>query len=233
MAGIHQHENMKALQNFHVFATAEQLAIAAADFIQDSINRCIQHQSYCRIALPGGNTPALCLQQLSRRDLPWSRLIWYMGDERCLPVGDPQRNDTMIRQQLFSTQQVGAGKFYPIEAQFGAQQAAADYAMRLAAFDHFDLVLLGMGEDGHTASLFPGNPALQDKRKVVPVFNAPKPPAERVSLGLSTLASARLRVVLATGKNKTAALNKIRSGDLLPINLVGEKHWFVDKKAAG
>jgi 6-phosphogluconolactonase len=95
-----------------------------------------------------------------------------------------------------------------------------------------DIIVLGMGEDGHTASLFPDNPALDDIRAVVPVYNAPKPPAERVSLGLHTLRAAAHRVALVTGSGKSDAMTQIKSGSLdLPIAQLGSICWFLDEAA--
>ncbi len=220
-------------RNFYLHEDAETLAVAAASFIQLNIAACIKKKQCCRIALPGGNTPARCLQKLSKLDLPWQQIEWYLGDERCLPVGHTERNDCMIRQALFSSPRNSARHFYPIKAELGAEKAAQDYSLLFRSFDALDIVILGMGEDGHTASLFPDNKALTDQHKVVPVFNAPKPPPERVSLSLSTLSSVALRIVLVVGENKTAALNKIQAGEALPVNRIGNNHWFVDRAAAG
>ena len=90
-----------------------------------------------------------------------------------------------------------------------------------------------MGEDGHTASLFPGNAALDDTRPAVPVHHAPKPPPERVSLGLTTLQSAGERIVLVTGQDKRDALQRIGAGERLPITMAGPLLWFIDAGAAG
>lgn len=242
-----------------IYDDFDTLSIAAAAFIRQKILDCLQHQPRCRIALPGGNTPAACLRHLSNYALPWAQIEWYMGDERCLPVGHPERNDRSVLQTLFQhqehqdhqdnqksqTQPNGQdaqglqtpqnrpckSNFYPIKAELGAEKAAQDYQTQISGFDAFDIVLLGMGEDGHTASLFPNNLALKQTDSVVAVFNAPKPPAERVSLGLNTLIKAHCRIVLATGANKQAALERVAQGEALPINLIGPKQWFLDKEA--
>jgi 6-phosphogluconolactonase len=89
-----------------------------------------------------------------------------------------------------------------------------------------------MGEDGHTASLFPDNPAIDDTRVAVPVHHAPKPPADRVSLGLSTIQAATQRIVMVTGSSKHQALQRIEHGEVLPVSRIGPAYWFVDKSAA-
>lgn len=216
------------MDHYHLYDTTEQLAEAAAKFIALKIEECLRHQSYCRIALPGGSTPALCLQKLSRLALPWKKIEWYMGDERCLPIGHAERNDTMVTKTLFKNQVPSKKQFFPIKAELGAQKAAEDYQAQIEIFDALDIVILGMGEDGHTASLFPNNKALTQQDSVVAVFNAPKPPKERVSLGLNSLIKAKCRIVLAAGAGKKEALQKVKMGEKLPIALIGPKHWFLD-----
>ncbi len=220
------------MDHYHSYDNIEHLAKAAANFIAQKIDECLRHQSRCRIALPGGNTPVLCLQKLSRLDLSWDQIEWYMGDERCLPIGHVERNDTMVSKILFNGQDPLKKHFFPIKAELGAEKAAKDYRAQIEAFDALDIVILGMGEDGHTASLFPNNNALTKQDSVVAVFNAPKPPEERVSLGLNTLIKAKCRIVLAPGEGKKEALKKLTKGEKLPISLIGPKHWFLDHVAA-
>jgi len=99
-------------------------------------------------------------------------------------------------------------------------------------FGVFDIVILGMGEDGHTASLFPDNIALKNQlHSVVPVHDAPKPPADRVSLSLRTIAAARSRIILTTGKDKQWAIQKLKAGHALPVNAIGDSDIFVDAAA--
>ncbi len=217
---------------YHIYDNTEHLAEAAANFIALKIKECLRHQPRCRIALPGGNTPALCLQKLSRLALPWEQVEWYMGDERCLPVGHAERNDSMVSKTLFNGQGPSKKHFFPIKAELGAEKAAKDYQTQITSFDALDIVILGMGEDGHTASLFPSNPALTQTDSVVAVFDAPKPPSERVSLSLNTLHNAKHRIVLAPGVGKKDALHKLSIGEPLPIALIGPKHWFLDHAAA-
>jgi 6-phosphogluconolactonase len=107
------------------------------------------------------------------------------------------------------------------------------YRNTIGEIQAFDIAFLGMGEDGHTASLFPGNQALHDEHSVVAVRQSPKPPDERVSMGISTLKKARCRIVLASGEDKQAVIAQVRAGDELPVNLIGDIEWFIDKDAAG
>jgi 6-phosphogluconolactonase len=220
------------LEDFRIFPDAEAVAQAATDFLYDQITACVKEKSVCHVALPGGSTPARCLQLLSCKDLPWSSIHWYVGDERCYPVAHPERNDTMIAQQLWSRIETPVENLHPIPAELGPELAAEIYSTLINQIGSVDIVVLGMGEDGHTASLFPDNPANEDEHAVVAVYNAPKPPAERVSLGLTTIQSALQRIVLVSGNAKHVALARLKQGIQLPIGRIGPAYWFVDEAAA-
>jgi 6-phosphogluconolactonase len=225
------------MNDFKVYKNPEAVAQAAADYLFQQIETCVAEKGLCHVVLPGGSTPARCLELLAEKPLPWINIHWYPGDERCYPVGHVERNDTMITAKLFSQQplssQKGASKnFFPIPAELGPEQGAEAYAALLDATAGMDIVVLGMGEDGHTASLFPGNVALDDSRSAVPVYDAPKAPLQRVSIGLSTLSNAGECIVIATGENKREALLKLKEGAVLPVGLVEADVWFVDEAAA-
>lgn len=219
------------MNNFKVYENPEAVAQAAADYIFLQVNACVEKKGQCRVVLPGGSTPARCLELLAEKALPWNYIHWYPGDERCYPIGNAERNDTMIMQKLFSKQKNGSENFHPIPAELGARQGAEKYAALLDAAGDMDIVILGMGEDGHTASLFPGNVALADKSSAVAVYDAPKPPSERISMGLMTLKKAGECIVIATGSSKYEALTKIKAGAMLPVVSVEPDVWFVDEAA--
>jgi len=218
--------------DFKIFPDAEAVAQAAAEYLYDQITTCVNAKAVCHVALPGGSTPARCLELLSGKPLPWSSIHWYVGDERCYPPGHPERNDSMIQLQLWSRIETPAENLHPIPAELGPELAAETYSVLIDKIGCLDIVVLGIGEDGHTASLFPNNPAIENKHSVVPVFDAPKPPAERVSLGLTTIQSAGQRIVLVSGSGKREALAQLKQGKQLPIALIGASHWFVDEAAA-
>lgn len=219
------------MEGFRIFADAEAVAQAAAEFLGDLISTCVAAKGECHVALPGGSTPARCLELLAGMDLPWHSIHWYLGDERCYPVAHPERNDSMIERQLWSRIDAPVENRHPIPAEMGPVEAAGHYAALINRLDRLDIVMLGIGEDGHTASLFPGNKAVEDKAAVVPVYDAPKPPPERVSLGLKTIQSAGNRIVLVAGSAKREAMNALRQGKPLPVNRIGPADWFVDQAA--
>jgi len=217
------------MHKWFVYDEFDKASIAAADFLAKQIEACVKQKGICHIVLPGGGSPAHCLTYLAKKDLPWSQVNWYLGDERCYPVGHVERNDVMLDRNLWS--HILKPNVHRIPAELGAEQAAKVYRKVIKPVEVFDVVFLGMGEDGHTASLFPDNDALQDTRSVVPVYEAPKAPDERVSLSISTIKKAKCRMVLTAGAGKAKILAHIRGGAPLPINMIGDINWYVDEAA--
>ena len=220
------------MAEFKVYKDPEAVAQAAADYIFQQINNCVDKKGKCHVVLPGGSTPARCLELLAEKTLPWKKIHWYPGDERCFPIGHAERNDTMIMEKLFPQNKNVSENLHAIPAELGAEQGAENYAALLDTIGNIDIVVLGMGEDGHTASLFPGNNALKSKRSAVAVYDAPKPPGERVSIGLATLKNTSECIVIATGDNKREVLKKLKAGVTLPVGMVEPDVWFVDVAAA-
>jgi len=214
-----------------VYRDAESLATAAALRTAEIVSQTINAHGVCRIALAGGGTPRRCYELLRHMPVDWARVHIYFGDERCLPVGDEQRNDTMAQHTLLQHVAIPAANVHPIPAELGAQVGASRYALELHQVLPLDLVLLGMGEDGHTASLFPGNPALRCRDSVAAVFDAPKPPPERVTLSMATLNAARRKIFLVAGGGKWTALQRIARGEPLPAGQVTESEWYADQAA--
>ncbi len=217
------------MHKWFVYKGFEQAAQAAAEFIADRIEASIQQKNICHIALPGGNTPKYCLTYLAKKKLPWQKVHWYLGDERCFPAGHVERNDVMLDKYLWS--KISGTHIYRMQTEKGAEEAAAVYRDVIDDVGSFDIAFLGLGEDGHTASLFPGNDALGDTRSVVPVYHSPKPPGERVSLSVATLKRTLNRVVLVGGKEKAPIIARIKAGESLPVNCIGDIDWFVDEAA--
>lgn len=169
------------------------------------------------LVLAGGTTPLATYRLLAadRRHRPDWRLFY--GDERCLPPRDPGRNSFMVEQTGLPAL---VGGHHPIPAELGPETAALRYTGLIVPALPFDVVLLGLGEDGHTASLFPGHH--WPPEPVIPVHGAPKPPPERVSLSPSTLRACRHMLVLVSGEPKRAALRAWRDGADLPIRRVAD-----------
>lgn len=217
------------MHKWFVYSEFDEAAKAAANFLADEIQTNINRNGICHVVLPGGNTPVTCLGYLAEKNLPWEKIHWYPGDERCLPKGHAQRNDVMLEKYFCS--RMPSANFHAMPAELGAEQAAEQYREVIAAIECFDIAFLGMGEDGHTASLFPDNKALHDTRSVIPVYDSPKAPSERVSLSSHTLSKAKCRIVLAAGVEKAAIITRIKNGEALPINCLGDINWYLDEAA--
>ncbi|HEY4027068.1 MAG TPA: 6-phosphogluconolactonase [Candidatus Dormibacteraeota bacterium] len=181
------------------------------------------------LVLAGGSTPRRAYQLLAERTLPWGRVTALFGDERCVPPDDPESNYRLAWDELIG--RVHPGSVHRMPAELGAEEAAALYEPVVRALAPLDLVLLGMGQDGHTASLFPGNPALQADGYVTAVHDAPTPPPDRVSLTLRALREARRTVVLVTGADKAEALSLARKGGV-PSGMIPGAEFLVDREAA-
>lgn len=217
------------MHKWHVYQEFTQASQAAADHIANLISIALIDNGICHIVLPGGETPKKSLQLLAEKNIRWEKCHWYPGDERCYEKNHPQRNDVMLQEYFWS--HIGNTNIHIIPAELGAEQGASNFRTLMDAMEYIDIAFLGLGEDGHTASLFPGNKALSDERSVVPVYNSPKPPPERVSMGRQTLFKARYRVVLAGGSGKADIIKQIKSGENLPINSIGDIDWFLDEDA--
>jgi len=203
---------------WHVHADADVLAERAAQVIARVAAEATARRGVFKLVLSGGNTPAAIYGRLRGLPLDWSRWEVWFGDERCLPHGDPQRNDRMADDELLAHVPIPAGQVHRVAGEGGVEAAAAAYAVQADSAGVFDLVLLGLGEDGHTASLFPQQPAGDDAgaAAALAVLAAPKPPPERVSLSAQRLSLSRQVMFLVTGGAKATAVRAWAAGADIP-----------------
>ncbi|WP_426315605.1 6-phosphogluconolactonase [Methylobacterium fujisawaense] len=234
----------------HILKDPEVVARAAAERL---IEACGESRSErIAICLSGGSTPEVLYGLLSGPDyatrLPWARIHWFFGDDRAVPWDDPRSNVRMVREAFGHGAPIPPTHLHFIPSDAGPDAGARAYERTLLDFygaerldparPLFDLVLLGLGEDGHTASLFPGTPAADESRRlVVPVPEAGLEPfVPRISLTLPALASSRHVLFLVTGAGKRAPLARLAAGESLPAGRVtstGAVAWLLDEAAAG
>lgn len=204
---------------------AEHLARAAASAIADRGN--------FSVALSGGSTPKLMYQALRGLDIDWTRVHVYFSDERSVGPDSPDSNYLSARTELLDHVGVPAGQVHRIEGEHDPVQVAADYALLLPA--QLDLVLLGMGDDGHTASLFPDTEGLQAGGRVVANW-VPRLETWRLSFTFAEINAARERWLLVTGASKAEVLREVHNGiDGLqghPVAGVHDAVWYLDAAAA-
>jgi 6-phosphogluconolactonase len=174
------------------------------------------------IVLAGGNTPREFYQTLTKTNQQWQRWHIYFSDERCLPANDPERNSKMAKDMWLDHVPIPRDQIHIIPAEVGAKSAATSYKKTIVNVPVFDLVLLGLGEDGHIASLFPGNELgeSRDAESVLPVLNSPKSPAERVSLSANRLSQAKRVIFMVSGDTKKDAMLRWQRGENIPASAI-------------
>lgn len=237
-----------AVGTLRVYDDVAALSRAAAEFICETAERT---PGQVLIALSGGSTPRPAYELLAAEPLlsrmPWERVHWIFGDERFVPPTSPDSNYAMARAAFLSRAPVPASHVHPVPTEgLKLDEAAKQYEATLKSLygavrlridkPLIDLNLLGLGPDGHTASLLPGQPVLKEQKRWV----APVPrgrPEKRISLTYPALDSSRIVAFLVAGEEKRAMLDRVLSGDAsVPagrIRPLGEVVWFVDKAAAG
>jgi len=213
---------MQTETRWHLFEDAAAVSAEAARRILAAAGAAIARRGVFRILLAGGRTPLQTYRLLAETATDWAGWQIYFGDERCLPPGNEGRNSRAAALAWLDRVPILAENIHAIPAERGAEAAAAAYLPLVRAALPFDLAVLGMGEDGHTASLFPDQ-APPPGKLVFPVHDAPKPPPDRVSLSAEALSNAREILVLVTGAGKRNAVAAWRSGAPLPVAAVGAK----------
>jgi 6-phosphogluconolactonase len=232
--------------------TPQELFAAAAEEVVRAANEAVAQRGRFTIALAGGSTPKSLYNLLAtnaRTALPWDRMFFFWGDERHVPPTDSDSNYRMADEAMLAKIPVPAANVFRMKTENPEAEAVAeDYEETLRKFFQlepgqlptFDLILLGMGPDGHTASLFPGTAALQEKSRLVLANWVEKMKTYRITLTLPVLNAARCVIFLVSGTDKAPALHAVLeedvSGEQYPAKLVrptqGKVIWLVDRAAA-
>jgi len=232
-----------------VFDDLESLSRAAARLFAEEAEKAVAERDRFCVALSGGSTPHRTYEILAsesfRGRVPWHGVHIFWGDERCVPPDHPQSNARMARQALLDHVPLLPGNVHPVSGERLPAEAAGSYETELCRLfsgrmPRFDLIFLGMGSDGHTASLFPGGSALQERKRWAVEAQGPSGGPPRVTLTLPVLNEARLICFLVAGGNKAKTLARVIRGSNashpLPAQRVvpwnGELFWYVDSEAA-
>ena len=239
------------MPELRVFASLPTLSQAAAEAVAEIITSAVRSRGKCSVALSGGETPRPLYDALATRfrtQIPWEQVHVFWGDERRVPAGDARRNDVMAREMLLSKVPCPEYQIHPMaaRAEQPADEAAREYEETMRQYfsdgrPRFDLVLLGMGAEGHIASLFPHSPALDDERRWVCAVEVPANPSSRLTLTLPVLQQAANTYFLVSGASKSRALravfDKTADPSALPAAAVrpvdGNVIWWADTPAAG
>ena len=235
-------------KNIHAYSNKETLVTATAEHMVNSIGQAIEKNGLCNVALSGGNTPGGVFSMLAtspyRDRIDWSKLHIFWGDERMVPPGHQDSNFRMVQETLLDHIEMPDENVHRMRGEIAPEEAAAEYAELLdvhfkADLPCFDLILLGLGEDGHTASLFPETDAVEECEKHVVAVYVPRLSVWRVTLTLPVLNAAREILFLVSGKSKSEIVQRIMSikqpAKELPATMVnpqnGELHWMLDSEA--
>lgn len=230
--------------DLRVFQTRDELANAAAKHAVTTLTAAISRHGQAVWVLAGGTTPELAYRIIASTylgDVDWSKVVFIMGDERIAPLDSPDSNWHSVEKVLLH--HIPVATFIRPYSNSTAEKGAGEYNQKIdnltktnGGFPRFDLVWLGMGEDGHTLSLFPNHPGLAPTTQyVIPIHNSPKPPADRITLTLHALHGAQECVIMAAGSNKASAIEQLQNGTDLPVAHAAKypQHvtWFLDNEA--
>jgi 6-phosphogluconolactonase len=231
-----------------VYDDPEALSHAAAGFFVQRARQAAQDKGWFSVALSGGHTPQRTYELLAsepyRERVAWGQVHVFWGDERCVPSDDPRSNAHMARQALLDHVPIPAAQIHPIDCDQEPRLAAARYEDLLRGFfadepPRFDFVFLGLGENGHTASLFPSTPVLEEQERWVSDVTVAEQDLHRLTLTAPVINWAAVVVFLVAGASKASVLRDVLQGQpdprRLPAQLVrpkdGNLYWFVDREA--
>ena len=237
---------------FKILPSPENLAVHLAEEFKQLSDSGGRHREKLHIALSGGSTPKISFRLLAqpryRNKINWKRLHVYWGDERCVPPDHPESNYGMTRENLLQYIEIPESNIHRIKGELVPDQAANSYSREIqqnvpsgmGGIPCFDWLLLGMGEDGHTASMFPGSEVLNIKDKICAVSAHPESGQKRVTLTLPVINHAKKVTFLVTGKSKSRVIseifNRATGFDHYPVSLIhpshGEIEWLLDTAAA-
>jgi len=212
----------QSVTRWHLFNSQDEINQAATTRILQAANEAIEKYGSFFIVLAGGSTPKAIYQLLRDQNADWANWHVFHNDDRCLPADHDERNSKMAREAWLNHVMIPGDQIHDIPAELGNIEGAKAYTKTLSGVRTFDLVILGLGEDGHTASLFPGQ-AVDNSADVVPVFNSPKPPSDRVTISQNRLNDTHEVMFLVTGAGKQEALDNWRKGANIPATLITGK----------
>jgi 6-phosphogluconolactonase len=240
---------MDQKNKIQVYPAAEELSEAAAEFIIHTAKNAVDNKGRFVISLSGGHTPEqlyILLSKPSFRDqMPWKKTFVFWGDERCVPSNDKQNNANMARTSLLDHIDIPSLNIHPIPVDLPPAEAAHEYENTIRNFFHeeapcFDLILLGLGENGHTASLFPGTDVVSENERLVKEVYLAEQKMFRITMTAILINQAYNIVFLVEGEGKAVILDTVLNTSyqpdkypaqlIIPVN--GNLYWFVDKTAA-
>lgn len=233
---------------WHTYPDATAAAEACSHHVLGLLEETLAGQDTTTLALSGGSTPKLLFEQMARAKFHWDRVHLFWVDERAVPPADAASNYKLAEDTLIRPLSIPHRQVHRIYGELAPERAAEQYAAEIVEFfgltdgelPHFDVVLQGMGPDAHTASLFPGEPLIDDRRGIAAAVHTPKPPPWRVTLLPGVLLAAKHTVFLVVGADKAEPVRAVFDDEYDPMRLPAQMvthhgrrvAWFMDKAAA-
>lgn len=236
------------IEQWSAYRDANDAALACAEQIMLALESALATQEVATLAVSGGSTPRLLFREMAARQFDWSRVHLFWADERMVPPDDPESNYRLTEAAFIRPARFPAGNVHRIAGELEPSKAMKRYVDEIremfsieeGQLPYFDVIHLGMGPDGHTASLFPGNLLIHDRERIAAAVVAPKPPPHRLTLLPGVLLSARTTVFLVAGADKAETVRQVMEDPLDPIarpaQLISRQarrvRWFLDAPAA-
>ena len=199
--------------------------------ISSLINAAIHQRGSANVILAAGNSIEKTLSFLDQKDAQWAQVKWFLADERCVDHDDEQRNQLRLTSVLKKSIGEKFGEIVGPNAHDSPEESASKYASRIEAINMFDFCLLGMGNDGHIASLLPNHPALDSKEICFVVNDSPNLPRKRITLTLESLARSQNRILITTGASKQKAIKDFVNNPQAPVRLFDPTAIIADQVA--
>ena len=233
----------------HIYYTENETIKALANFFVATVNTAIRKNDECSVVLSGGNSPKKLYQLLAsdeyKNKIDWSKITFFFGDERYVPFNDKENNGLMAKQTLFEPLQIDESKIFYIGTSLSPEHDAANYTDAIFTYFgerqiKFDLILLGLGDNSHTASLFPYTNVLHEEKAIVRSVFLEDKKIYRITMTAPLINDAHNIAFLVYGKTKAEAVHRVLKGEknieLYPAQLIqpldGTTNWFMDKVAA-
>jgi len=233
----------------HIYKTADEAIKAFADYFVQIVNAAIKEKGRCTVVLSGGKSPKKLYELLASPDysqqINWDRIYFFFGDERHVPLSDPENNGNMVKKALFEPLVIPDANISYINTAVPPDESAKKYMQRILSYFkndpvRFDLILLGLGDNGHTASLFPHTAVLQEKKALVKAVHLEHPPSYRITMTAPLINEAHAIAFFVYGATKANAVYEVLEGEIdfeiYPAQLIipdEEKvYWFLDRDAA-
>src|SRR4030095_11608139 len=233
----------------HIYKTTDEAIEGLANYFVQTVNTAIKEKNECTVVLPGGNSPRKLYELLATsvysRQIDWDKIYFFFGDERYVPFNDPENNGNMVKKALFEPLMIPDANIFYINTTVSPDESAKKYTQRiLSHFKNdpvrFDLILLGLGDNAHTASLFPHTPVLKEKKALVKAVHLENPPSYRITMTAPLINEAHAIAFLVYGDSKANAVYEVLEGEkdfeAYPAQLInsedGTMHWFLGEDAA-